>query len=150
MTPDCQLGKIPDPAASVVSTARAKAGMHSLTRSDYLAIGHRVCDADSIAVVWRSLLVQAQGGDLLAIGMILDRLLGKPRVAVDVQTVGPSVEDMRARLLAMLASEPAALRRTIESPQPIGNVPRGTPQSLPDAVVETETQSQIERPRPLD
>ena len=62
-------------------------------------------------------------GDVQAAREVLDRILGKAKVSVEVEEPRRSVEEMRARLLAMLAADPNALHRT-------RGIPTATPLSI--------------------
>ena len=62
------------------------------------------------------MIEKAIAGDVQAAREVLDRILGKAKVSVEVEEPRRSVEEMRARLLAMLAADPNALHRTLGIP----------------------------------
>ena len=72
-----------------------------------------VATPEKIAKILDKLMEKAAEGDVLAARDVLDRVLGKAKVTMEVQRDQPTVEQLRQRLLAMLNQDPHAMRRTL-------------------------------------
>lgn len=86
--------------------ARAQQGLKS-------ALWHAVTRED-IEVIARALIDQARGGDLAAICILLDRLLGRPTQAIEMSD--SAREGTSAMLARLLADVRAAQTRVVDTP----------------------------------
>ena len=84
--------------------------------AEYRAAIREAVSPEDLAQIIKVLMEKALAGDVHAAREVLDRILGKAKVRVEVEEPRRSVEEMRARLLAMLAADPNALHRTLGIP----------------------------------
>ncbi len=93
-----------------------------------------VTDEDLVEVA-QSLIKRAKGGDVAAIKELLDRLLGKAKATVAVETEPQrSTEDMKAELRALIQTNPG-IGQQLAAMLGLNMLPRGTP---PNEVVVAE------------
>jgi hypothetical protein len=79
------------------------------------AIREAVSPEDLVQII-KVLMDKALAGDVQAAREVLDRVLGKAKVRVEVEERSASVAELRASLLSMLATDPGALHRTLGIP----------------------------------
>ena len=92
---------------AIAEALRAELDQVELVDAD----GNQLTRAEVIA---QKAVDMAMDGDLHAIQFVTERLEGKAKVMMQVQEPQPSIEEMRARLLALLRQDPHKMRRMLE------------------------------------
>ena len=96
---------------AIAEALRAELDQVELVDAD----GNQLTRAEVIA---QKAVDMAMDGDLHAIQFVTERLEGKAKVMMQIQEPQPSIEEMRARLLALLRPDPHKMRRMLESVLP--------------------------------
>ena len=68
---------------------------------------------DTVVQIIGVLIKKALEGDVIAAREVLDRVLGKARVNVEVDHRNASIEELRARVRAIITADPHALARIL-------------------------------------
>ena len=65
------------------------------------------------------LIQKALEGDVVAASEVLDRVLGKAKVTIQLQEPHPTIDEMHVRLLAKQKEAPHMLHRELDLPLPL-------------------------------
>ena len=108
--------------------------MRAHDRAAYLRAIQEAVTPDDLQSIVQAIVIRARSGDVQAASLIIDRLLGRPSVHVDI-TQRPSLSDLRARVASMLSGESESVRRMLGPSSP--KLETGA-----NISIETETQAQ--------
>ena len=122
-------GATPNPAEAINAVP--------MTKRDVMEAFRARCTPESLAIIVDALLARAAAGDSQATKEVFDRLLGKPAVRVDVRSnESPTVAMLRARVAAIVASDPAAMARLLGNGAAMPLIEQ-TPPTASDPAAET-------------